>query len=73
MNTDKRRLKIDLPTAEDEYTPAQRHAIDAALAESDEDIRCGRVFGPFDTHEAFIASLHRESAKLRARKKLQGR
>ncbi len=28
----------------------------------------GKSYGPFDTHEAFIASLHQETAKLRAEK-----
>ena len=57
------------PTAADEYTPAQRRIIDARLAKSDDDIRHGRVYGPFDTHKEFIASLRREGAKLRAKKK----
>lgn len=39
------------PTADDEYTPAQRRVIDARLAESTEDIKKGRVHGPFETHE----------------------
>jgi AbrB family looped-hinge helix DNA binding protein len=56
------------PTADDEYTPAQRRVIDARLAKSDEDIKHGRVYGPFETHQEFIASLHKESAKLRAKK-----
>ena len=56
------------PNADDEYTPAQRRIIDARLAKSDEDIKAGRTLGPFDTAEELIASLHKESAKLRARK-----
>ncbi|MGA2119265.1 MAG: hypothetical protein ABSH56_31495 [Bryobacteraceae bacterium] len=35
-----------LPPADDEYTPAQRRAIDASLA----DVKAGRTFGPFGTH-----------------------
>ena len=46
------------PSADDEYTPAQRRIVDARLAKSDEDIRRGRVYGPFETHEEFIAALH---------------
>ena len=49
--------------ADDEYTPAQRRIIDARLAKSDEDIKHGRVYGPFDTHEEFLAALHKEAAK----------
>lgn len=45
--------------ADDEYTPAQRRIIDARLAKSDEDIKHGRVYGPFDTHEKFLAALHK--------------
>jgi hypothetical protein len=52
---------------EDEYTPEQRRKIDARLVKSD-DIRKGRTFGPFNTHREFIASLHKESKKLRAKK-----
>ena len=58
-----------LPNAQsDEYTPAQRRAIDRDIAGSEQDYAAGRSYGPFETHEALIASLHRESAKLRAKK-----
>jgi AbrB family looped-hinge helix DNA binding protein len=61
------KLVIDrskFPTADDEYTPAQRRAIDARLAKSDEDIKHGRMHGPFDTHEEFLAALHKQAPKL---------
>jgi len=61
-----------LPTADDEYTPAQRRAIDAALAEGLADIRAGRIHGPFSTHKEFIDSLHKE-AKLLGGKKTKRR
>src|ERR1039457_5954880 len=54
------KLVIDrpkFPTADDEYTPEQRRTIDARLAESLADIKAGRVYGPFDTHEELMASL----------------
>jgi hypothetical protein len=57
------------PTADGEYTPAQRRIVDARIAKSDEDIKLGRVYGPFDTHKEFMASLRREGAKLPAKKK----
>lgn len=41
----------------DEYTPAQRRTIDGRLAKADEDIRAGRVHGPFDTAEDMAASI----------------
>ena len=56
--------RSEFPTADDEYTPAQRLIIDARLAKSEEDFKAGRTFGPFDTHAEFIASLHKEAAKL---------
>lgn len=46
---------------DEEYTPAQRRIIDARLAEAAEDVRQGRVFGPFDTHQELMASLKRTS------------
>ena len=57
------------PAADDEYTPAQRRIIDARLAGSDEDIKAGRIHGPFGTHKEFIAALHKEAKKLRGKKK----
>ena len=43
--------------------------IDRGIAESLEDYKKGRVYGPFDTVEEMIASLHRNAKKLRHRKK----
>lgn len=57
-----------LPADDDEYTSAERRAIDRGIAQSEKEYAAGKSYGPFDTHEAFIASLHRESAKLRAKK-----
>jgi AbrB family looped-hinge helix DNA binding protein len=56
-----------IPT-DDEYTPAQRRVIDARLAEADEDIRKGRVSGPFASHKELVKSLRRGSAKVRPKK-----
>jgi len=57
-----------LPLADDEYTPSQRRAIDRGIAASMKDFKEGRTHGPFATHEEFIASLHKEAAKLRGKK-----
>jgi bifunctional DNA-binding transcriptional regulator/antitoxin component of YhaV-PrlF toxin-antitoxin module len=57
-----------LPAADDDYTPAERRAIDRGIAHSEKEYAAGKSYGPFDTHEAFVASLHREAAKLKARK-----
>src|ERR1017187_9956695 len=65
------KLLIDrsrFPTADDEYTPAQRRIIDARLAKADADIRAGRVSKAFSDHGEFSAALHNEAAKLVARK-----
>jgi AbrB family looped-hinge helix DNA binding protein len=57
-----------LPNADDEYTPEQRRRIDRGIAQSEKDYKQGRSFGPFETHDAFIASLHKEATKLRGKK-----
>ena len=65
------RLVIDrskFPSADDEYTPAQRRIIDARLDKADEDIKAGRVSKAFSDHGEFIAALDKEAAKLAARK-----
>jgi AbrB family looped-hinge helix DNA binding protein len=65
-----RKLVIDrtqFPNADKEYTPSQRRAIDRGITQSERDYKLGRSFGPFETHEAFIRSLHKEAAKLRPR------
>jgi AbrB family looped-hinge helix DNA binding protein len=54
------KLVIDrsqFPNADDEYTPAQRRIIDARLDESEEDLKKGRTFGPFNTAEDMIAHM----------------
>jgi len=45
------------PAKDDEYTPEQRRVIDARLAKADQDIKAGRVHGPFTAKQAaqFIA------------------
>src|ERR1700683_4707313 len=57
-----------IPPADDEYTPEQRRIIDARLAKADADIKAGRVSKAFSDHGEFVADLHREVAKLSARK-----
>lgn len=65
------RIVIDrakFPTADDEYTPAQRRRVDAQLAQGLADIKAGRTAGPFRTHAEFIASLDKEAKKLQGQK-----
>lgn len=54
------------PRADDEYTPEQRRSIDARLARADEDIKHGRVYGPFNTAEEMAASIEDNIKNLRA-------
>jgi len=65
--------RSQFPTADDEYTPAQRKIIDAELAKGLADIKAGRVSRAFDTAEEFIADLHKASAKLDAKKTQRAR
>ena len=66
------KLLIDrskFPTANDEYTPAQRKIIDARLAKADADIKAGRLSPVFNTAEELIAHLHKASKKMSSGKK----
>lgn len=55
-------------TADDEYTPQQRRAIDRGIAQSLKEYKQGKAFGPFSTHQEFIASLHKEAERLGRKK-----
>jgi bifunctional DNA-binding transcriptional regulator/antitoxin component of YhaV-PrlF toxin-antitoxin module len=57
-----------LPSADDEYTVEQRRVIDARLAKAEADIKAGRVSKAFSDHAEFIADLHKEAAKVSARR-----
>ena len=59
------------PTADDEYTPEQRRIIDARLAESEDDLKKGRTFGPFNTADEMIASMKHQLRKRAAAKRAQ--
>jgi bifunctional DNA-binding transcriptional regulator/antitoxin component of YhaV-PrlF toxin-antitoxin module len=43
--------------AKDEYTPAERRAIDRGIAKSEKQYAAGKSYGPFETAEEAIASL----------------
>jgi AbrB family looped-hinge helix DNA binding protein len=54
------KLLIDrskFPTADDEYTPAQRRIVDSQLAEGLADIKAGRISGPFDSGDGMITDM----------------
>lgn len=65
--------RSQFPNADDEYTPEQRRIIDARLDKADEDIKVGRVHGPFETHEAMVEFLHQEVKKAKKTTKPKGR
>ncbi|MEO8098318.1 MAG: AbrB/MazE/SpoVT family DNA-binding domain-containing protein [Acidobacteriota bacterium] len=60
--------RSQFPNADGEHTPAQRRAIDRGVARSEQEYQQGRNFGPFATHEKFIAALHKEAKKSAAKK-----
>ena len=47
------------PAADDDHTPEQRRIINARLAKADEDIKAGRVHGPFDSAKEVSAYIER--------------
>lgn len=49
-----------LVDADDVLTHAPRAVIEKGLAEADEDIKAGRVYGPFDSVDTMLRSLHGE-------------
>lgn len=51
------------PPMDDEYTPEQRRVIDAQLAAGLDDIKQGRTFGPFESHQEMLEFLHGQVKK----------
>ncbi len=60
--------RFQFTNAEDEYTPEQRHRIDARLSKALKETREGKTSGPFETHKEFLASLHSEGKKAGAKR-----
>ena len=56
------------PTANNEYTPAQRRVIDVQLAKAKEDVKKGRLHGPFESHEELMEFLHNKARRGGGRK-----
>ena len=63
----------ELPSADDELTPAQRHLINAQLAEGLEDIAKGRVSPKFSTVDEMMASLSSKRTKAAPRRQKKPR
>lgn len=60
------KVVVDLskfPSADDEYTSAQRRVIDARLDESEEMLKKGRTAGPFNSAKEMIAHMKGELKK----------
>jgi len=63
-------LATPQPAADkEEYSPDQRRAVKAQLAESLEDVRAGRVYGPFATMAELERSLRRTAPESAAKAK----
>lgn len=61
--------RSQLPAADDEYTPAQRRAVNHSINQSLKEYRHGKVSGPFNTAKELNTDLYNASAKLNSRKK----
>jgi len=55
----------------DEYTPAQRKAIDRGIAQSEKEYAEGKSYGPFDTAGEAIASIDANLRRRARAKKLK--
>ena len=60
-----------LPSADDEYTPEQRRIIDARLNKADEDIKAGRMHGPFASAKEACVYIERRAKERAGGKKLK--
>ncbi len=49
------------------FTP--KALVDRGIRESLADFKEGRAYGPFETHRKLVTSLHKETAKLRPKKR----
>jgi bifunctional DNA-binding transcriptional regulator/antitoxin component of YhaV-PrlF toxin-antitoxin module len=60
-------LEAKLERGKITFTP--KSVVDRGIAESLADFKAGRSYGPFNTAEDLVASLHRESTKLQRKNK----
>lgn len=61
--------KSAFPNADDEYTSAQRKAVNSRLAKSADELRKGRGAGPFHTADEMIAHMKTQLRKRKASRK----
>jgi hypothetical protein len=59
-------LKTKAEHGKIEITP--KPLADRGVAESLADFREGRTYGPFETHEEFVRSLHDQTSELRSKR-----
>ena len=59
------------PKSGDEYTSAQRKAIDRGIAQSEREYAAGKSYGPFDTAAEAIASIDANLRRRARAKKLK--
>ena len=52
---------------DDEYTPAQRRAIDRGIAQSEKELREGKGLGPFNTVEELMACLNSKTPRRKSK------
>jgi bifunctional DNA-binding transcriptional regulator/antitoxin component of YhaV-PrlF toxin-antitoxin module len=57
------------PAGDDEYTRAERRAIDRGIAQSEQEYAAGKSYGPFKTAAEAIASLNANLRRRQAAKK----
>ena len=60
---------ISIVPSHDDYTPAERTAINRGIAQSMKEYREGKASGPFDSAEALVADLRVGAAKLDTKKR----
>ena len=60
--------RAKFPSADDEYTPGQRQIIDRDIAQSLEEFKKGRSYGPFHSADEMIEFLHGQVKRSRQKK-----
>ena len=56
-------IKPESPKIDAEYTSQQRKVIDAGIKKGLEDVKKGRFYGPFETHQDMVTFLSEQKRK----------
>jgi bifunctional DNA-binding transcriptional regulator/antitoxin component of YhaV-PrlF toxin-antitoxin module len=59
---------LEAKAAHGKITFTPKSAVDRGIRESLADFREGRTYGPFETHEGLVKSLHNQTAELRSKR-----